>query len=254
VSAALAEQDLRRIGQDVVDQALAVARETAPETPASTEVWRDAVYDMIVRESRQASYLVLGSRPRSAFRPSLGSVVAVAAMSAHCPVVAVPPDWDGTKESGPVVVAVSRHQDVEPLVAAGIEESRSRGTSVVVLHAWRPPDAYLHALATREDDRRWTEEVERELAEATAGVRGDNPDVAVRVVARFEPVGRALSDITAGAALLVVGRHRTSFGLVPRLGRVPHTALHLDLCPVQVMPGDSADGDGTPGPGHAPGR
>ena len=114
-------------------------------------------------------------------------------------------------------------------------------TDLVVLHAWRPPAAYADALKNRMQEERFEESTTRFLAEATAGTRADNPDVQVGIEARYQATTQALADLASRAGLVVVGRHQTSVGFLPLLGRVPRAAITVGLCPVMVVPLDAVE-------------
>lgn len=207
--------------------ALRVAVETLPEEPEYA----------LVRESRSAAAVVVGSRGRSGMAEALlGSVAMTVAGHAHGPVIVVRGgDEAGTATRGRIVVGVGEKPADSAAVRFALDEARLRGVPLDAVRAWRAPalesaDSPLFAdRPARLYEQLAAEALEEALGQAPAGV-------AVQRHTVEGPARRVLAEFSGAADLLVVGaRHRGGhFGL--RLGRVAHGVLHHAACPVAVVP------------------
>ena len=138
--------------------------------------------------------------------------------------------------SRPVVVVVDDSDGSRAVLASAFDEAAEGGIDVVAVHAWQ--DAVLEtSFETMSPLVDWAGvllDEERVLAEALAGWRDKEPDVAVREVLLRERSARALVSVALTAQLLVVG-HRSRRPLA-RLGSTTHGVLHRAGCPVAVVP------------------
>jgi len=82
----------------------------------------------------------------------------------------------------------------------------------------------------------WQDATTGVLAELTASVRADHPDVDVRHVVTYDSARSAVPELAAGSDLLVLGRHRHSFPLIHRLGSLTQHAIHAGTSPVEIVP------------------
>ncbi|GAA4333245.1 hypothetical protein GCM10023162_37580 [Klenkia terrae] len=133
---------------------------------------------------------------------------------------------------GPVVVGVDCRPGTAELIGAAVDEACVRGSSLVVLHAWRvhgtgpssaaPPE---HSVAQAEADL---------LERLVADVRTGHPAVPVELVLRPGTAADRLLEAAESAAVLVLGRH----GLRPRVPARRTSGWVLDRvgCPVLVVP------------------
>ncbi|TDC70283.1 universal stress protein [Micromonospora sp. KC606] len=190
----------------------------------------------LVARSRQAELVVVGSRGLGGFTGLLlGSVGSQVAAHAHCPVLVVRPEEQPTPVDGPVVVGVDGSAGSRLATGYAADEAVGRDVPLVLLH-----------VGPRDMNRPVPEEVEesqaahradavRLLAEASAAVRADHPDLVVREhpVATASPT-EGLVEASATASLLAVGtRGRGGFvGLL--LGSVSQAVLQHARCPVLV--------------------
>jgi nucleotide-binding universal stress UspA family protein len=190
----------------------------------------------MVEESRRAELVVVGSRGLGGFTGLLlGSVGAQVAAHAHCPVLVVRPEGQPIDVDGPVVVGVDGSEPSQLAVGHGAVEATLRDVPLVLTHvgpsgADRPvPDEIEETQAAEQA------EAVRLLADASAVVRAEHPDLVVREhPVRASSPAQGLVEASGAASLLVVGtRGRAGFaGLL--LGSVSQAAVHHAHCPVLV--------------------
>lgn len=204
-----------------------VVLEVAPSVPA------------LVKESRNASLLVLGSRGLGGFTGLLvGSTSVELAGRARCPLVVVRGHGDEAPPTeGSVVVGVDGTELSEAAIGFAFDEASARDAELVAVHAWT--DLVLETAfpsgAAALDFTPLAQEAEETLAERLAGWQQDYPDVRVtREVVRDRPT-RALLGFADRAQQVVVGsRGRGGFrGLL--LGSTSQHLLQHAPCPVAVV-------------------
>ena len=192
--------------------------------------------------------LVLGSRGRGGFASLLlGSNGMAAARDAECPVVVVPRPGrevhgEAPAEEGPRVV-VGLHVDSpdEATLAFAFAEAELRGAllQVVAAYPW-PVQTWAAAgqMMPLVIDEVSIESETRVLADGfLAPHRGRHPDVRAEAHAVPGDAAGNLVAASAGADLVVVGRHRRRL-LVPArmMGSVTHAVLLHAASPVAVVP------------------
>ncbi|MGC4820542.1 universal stress protein [Micromonospora sp. DT63] len=190
----------------------------------------------MVEESRRADLVVVGSRGLGGFTGLLlGSVGAQVAAHAHCPVLVSRPDEQPIDADAPVLVGVDGSESSRLAVGYGATEAALRDVPLVLVHVspldgGRPlPDEVDEAQAA------YQAEAVRLLAEASAAVRAEHPDLVVREhPIRAAGAAQGLIEASDTASLLVVGtRGRHGFtGLL--LGSVSQAAIQHARCPVLV--------------------
>ncbi|MCF0096367.1 universal stress protein [Micromonospora sp. MH99] len=190
----------------------------------------------MVEESRRADLVVVGSRGLGGFTGLLlGSVGAQVAAHAHCPVLVIRPDEQPIDAAAPVLVGVDGSESSRLAVGYGATEAALRDVPLVLVHVspldgGRPlPDEVDEAQAA------YQAEAVRLLAEASAAVRAEHPDLVVREhPIRAAGAAQGLIEASDTASLLVVGtRGRHGFtGLL--LGSVSQAAIQHARCPVLV--------------------
>ncbi|MFI8346954.1 universal stress protein [Streptomyces sp. NPDC085596] len=235
----LIAQELNRpveevMARDVVGTAEARARLRRPGVEVTTDVLPGEPEYALVRESRTARAVVLGSRGRGGVAEALlGSVSLTVAGHAHCPVFVL---RDGAEEeesggSPRIVLAVGDKPGDAAAARFAAEEAELRGLPLEAVRAWRRPSGPFTGHDTAEGD---PEEAARE---AVAEALRDVPEGVVTVVRTPEGHARdALVEAARGATLLVVGAHPRHGGFGLQLGRVAHGLLHRAPCPVAVVP------------------
>ncbi|MFF8534440.1 universal stress protein [Streptomyces sp. SAS_267] len=226
--------------QDVTDAAAQRARARHPDLKVTADVVFEEPEYALVREGRNASALVVGTRGRSGVAEMLlGSVSLAVAAHADCPVIVLRGSHDNQVTPpvhGRVVVGVGEDAKESAVVRFAVEEARRRGVPLEAVRAWRCPahETTDHPLLAGEPARLHEERAVEELEAALRDVPADIVDVRRRTVEG--PARRVLLDASHEADLLVVGARRREghFGL--QLGRVAHAVLHHSACPVAVVP------------------
>jgi nucleotide-binding universal stress UspA family protein len=219
------------------DRALLAAAERAtaiaPDLLVATDGLAGPIAQAVADSGSGASMLVVGSRGAGAFAAMiLGSVSRYAATHAACPVVVVRDDSAASRQ-GQVVVGVRSPQDCDAALTFAFEEAALRNSSLLVVHAWQADDP---GLLPNEDPapgaHAGQDGAGRQLAGLLAGWREKYPSVPVSQEVVHGHPGRALAGLSAGAGLVVLGRHHPHHGP----GRVVHAVLNHAHCPVATVP------------------
>ena len=225
---------------DVVNDAAALARQTAPVEPQTAVYLKETAVMALQGEAESAGLLVVGSRGRGgAIASRLGSTAIVLTQQASCPVVVVPGGRFDVETGGDVVVGVDGSQTSQRAVEFAFAEAALRKTGLTAVHAWTLP--WLRStLSIRHEVVNVTrpalqQEAAAVLSESLAEIRQKHPGVPVVEQAVEERPAVALVEASHDAPLLVVGsRGRGGIsGLL--LGSVSHAVLHRAHCPVAVI-------------------
>jgi len=197
---------------------------------------------VLIREGRNASAVVLGTRGRGGLAGALlGSVSLTVATHADCPVVVVRGGADHPHHRsagrGPARVVVGVCDIPTTAVRFACREARRRGVPLEAVRAWQchtheTPD---HAPLTGEPDPSYEKLAAKELE---AALPTPPPGLTLRRRTAEGPARQVLVTASHDAGLLVVGRRRPGH-LGPRLGRVVHAVLHHADCPVVVVPDEA---------------
>lgn len=232
------------LAQDVVGAAAQRARVRHPDLRVTADVVFEEPEYALVREGRNASALVVGTRGRSGVAEMLlGSVSLAVAAHADCPVIVLRGSHDNQATPavhGRVVVGVGDEAKESAVVRFAAEEARRRGVPLEAVRAWRCPahESTDHPLLAGEPARLHEKQAAEELE---AALRDLPVDVSVRRRTVEGPARRVLVGASHESDLLVVGAKRREgrFGL--QLGRVAHAVLHHSACPVAVVPHPERD-------------
>lgn len=225
----------RVLPQDVVQDAVRRAGARHPDLKVTSEVVFEEPEYALVRESRNASALVTGTRGRGGMTEALlGSVSLTVAGHAHCPVIIVRGSHDNQARAGRhgrIVVGVGG----PATLGFAFEEAARRNVPVEAIRAWRCPahESTDHPLLAGEPARLH----EQQAVDALEAALQDAPASAELHRRTVEgPAGSVLVAASHHADLLVVGARRRPrhFGL--QLGRVAHRVLHHSACPVAIVP------------------
>jgi nucleotide-binding universal stress UspA family protein len=230
---------LRTQGRRWLREARTAAAEVAANLELHLELEHAPLVPVLLKESRTASLLVLGTRGRGGFTGLLlGSTAVLLAGRTFCPLVVVrDDDSDAVPAHGPVVVGVDGTTHSEAAIAFAFAEASLRDGHLVAVHTWA--DSVMDtALLGHPDAPDFTPAQQRAyelLAERLTGWQEKYPDVHVtREVVRDHP-SRALLRYAEGAALVVVGtRGRGGFRSLA-LGSTGQRLLHHAPCPVAVV-------------------
>ncbi|MEW2431106.1 universal stress protein [Micromonospora sp. NPDC047644] len=190
----------------------------------------------MIEESRRADLVVVGSRGLGGFTGLLlGSVGAQVTAHAHCPVLVIRPDEQPIPVDGPVLVGVDGSESSRLAVGLGADEAALRDVPLVLVHVGPPDGDRTVPEEIEESQAAYQADVVRLLADASAVVRAEHPDLVVREhPVRAAGAARGLIEASGTASLLVVGtRGRAGFtGLL--LGSVSQAAIQHAHCPVLV--------------------
>ncbi|MGV9346934.1 universal stress protein [Streptomyces spiralis] len=233
----LGKPDAQVLAEDIVRAGTHRARDRQAGLPISMAALPEEPEYALVREGKNASALVVGSRGRSDVATLLlGSVSLFVAAHADCPVIVIRGNNDNQARvpvHGRVVVGVGDASAAAVRFAA--QEAEWRRVVLSAVRAWRCPahETIDHPLITGEPERVYEERAAEALE---AALRDVPPGVKVQRRTVEGPARRVLLAAAHEADLLVVGARRRPghFGL--QLGRVAHTALHHSPCPVAVVP------------------
>ncbi|MEW2488563.1 universal stress protein [Streptomyces sp. NPDC048411] len=224
--------------EDIVATAARRAHSRRADVKVTTDVLPEEPEYALVRESRTAAAMVLGSRGRSSLAEALlGSVVVTVAGHAHCPVIVLRGSHDNRVRPGArrIVLGVGDKPADAAAVRFAVEEAQRRGVPLEAIRAWRCPAHEItdHPLMAGEPARLHKERAVEELEAALQNVPAD-AEVHRRTVEGH--ARRVLLDALADADLLVVGARRREGHYGLQLGRVAHAVLHHSACPVAVVP------------------
>ncbi|MGW2650742.1 universal stress protein [Streptomyces sp. NPDC001393] len=226
------------MAEDIVESAARRAHSRQPDVKVTTDVLPEEPEYALVRESRAAAAMVLGSRGRSTLAEALlGSVSVTVAGHAHCPVIVLRGSHDNRVRSGArrIVLGVGDKPEDTAAVHFAVEEARRRGVPLEAVRAWRCPahETTGHPLPAGEPARLHEQQAVDALAAALQEIPAD-VEVHRRTVEGH--VRDVLLDASADADLLVVGARRREGHYGLQLGRVAHAVLHHSACPVAVVP------------------
>ena len=239
LSADLGKPSEEVLAQDVVDHAAKRALTRHPHLTVVRVVLPEEPEYALVREGRQASALVVGSRGRSGIAEFLlGSVSLSVAAQADCPVIVLRGSHDKQAVPGArgrILLGVGEDATESPAVRFAVDEARRREVPLEAVRAWRCPahETTDHPLMAGEPARLHEERAVEALEWALKDLPAD-ADVRRRTVEG--PARKVLADLSHEADLLVVGAKRREGHFGIQLGRVAHAVLHHSACPVAVVP------------------
>ncbi|MFD0368006.1 universal stress protein [Streptomyces sp. NPDC059071] len=228
------------LAENIVGVAAERARRRAPDLSVTTDVLAEDPSTGLLREGRNGSILVVGSRGRGEFADVLlGSVGLLVAARAHCPVVVVRGERQALEARHErVLLGVGEHDVDSPAVRFAFREAAVRDAELDVVRAWRRPvhGPADHLLMKRSGGVYFAEESTALLDKALEAAASEHPQVRLRRSSVEGPAHTILTERSAAADLLVVGARRTDRLVGLELGRVAHRTLHHASCPVAVVP------------------
>ncbi|MET7425906.1 universal stress protein [Dactylosporangium sp. NPDC005555] len=233
------EQGVQEAAERTLAEAAARAQTVAPGLEVRTDLQLQLPAAALVAASQHAAVVVVGNRGHGGFTGLLlGSVGIELATHAACPVVIVRhEDRPAGPEAGRIVVGVDGSHDADRALQFAFEQASFRDTGLTAVHTYQWPASAapgdMQPLVYDPDDLRAEER--RVLAESMAGWAGKYSDVDVRHSVVLGRPAAVLTELSAGAELLVVGsRGRGGFaGLL--LGSVSQTVIRHAACPVAVV-------------------
>jgi nucleotide-binding universal stress UspA family protein len=223
-------------GRQFIDDAIRVAAEATIETgpvQLKTEMYYSATIPTLVDLSKEAEFVVVGSRGQGAFGSLIGSVSTGLVHHAHCP-VAVIHDEDPLMPhpaQAPVLVGIDGSPASELATAIAFDEASRRHVDLIALHAWSDagvldfPGMDWSTMKSSEDEV---------LAERLAGWQERFPDVTVHRLVVCDRPARQLVEHSEAAQLVVVGSHGRGGFAGMLLGSVSAAVVHSARMPVIV--------------------
>ncbi|MGQ4388656.1 universal stress protein [Streptomyces sp. SAS_270] len=230
----------RVMAEHVIASAAERARLRDPEVKVSAEVVPEEAVSTLLREGRNASVLVTGSRGRGELTGLLlGSVGLAVAARAHSPVVVVRGDKAGLEATHErIVLGAGETATAGEAVRFAFHEAEVRGCTLDVVRAWRCPahEGADHPKLAEDPAHRHEERASALLDSLLEDASADHPGVRVRRSTVEGPARKVLLARSAAADLVIVGAQRRSGHLGLQLGRVAHMLLHHADCPVAIVP------------------
>lgn len=231
-------EDLRMLGQQIVDAAVGRAHDLAPGLTVWSEVVVGNPHQVLLDAAEGAHLLVVGSRGRGSLASLLlGSVSVDVSAHAPCPVVVVRPEKDRAR-FGPylhhLVVGVDGTQASRGALDVAFAMASSERKPLAVVHAWGAAGVYRDLLGhqARLDV---AEEHELAVAESVAGYAERYPDVHVTQHQEEEDPARALVMASEDADLIVLGSRGRGDAASVVLGSVSRYVVEHAQCPVMVV-------------------
>jgi nucleotide-binding universal stress UspA family protein len=221
-------------GRKVLEEAVKIAKDAVPagqEIAITTEVRPAPPVPTLVEMSKDAEMVVVGSNGRgAAARVLLGSVSSGVVHGAKCPVAVIRAEASYTPRSdrAPVLVGIDCSPASELALEIALDEASFRGVELTALHAWSDVAVYQIPWVD------WKDEAERNLAEYLAGWQERYPDVKVNRLITLDHPGRALTEESESAQLVVVGSHGRGGVTGMLLGSVSNAVVHSVHTPVIV--------------------
>lgn len=222
------------------------ARKTAGSIDIITETAVGQVPDNLIRISRSADRLVVGTRGHGELTGTLlGSVGFAVSTHAHCPVVVVRGDTTAPGPNRPVIVGIDDSPGARTALRYAADRAAEAEVPLIVATTYRPVSSLawtqsgyydLPTDQSRTFDASARESAENLTAAAVRQAKEQHPTLNAQELVIAGSPARELVRAADTCGLLVVGtRGRGGFaGLL--LGSVSHSLLHSAPCPVAIVP------------------
>jgi|UPI00042166B5 nucleotide-binding universal stress UspA family protein len=223
---------LHKAGDEVLQEALSFVEARRPHVETSTLLAEGHPAWVLREQARDAVLVVVGSWHLSAAQELFTSAAVALPLVAHapCPVVVIPEPEHITQQPPYIVVGVDGSPHSAAAVDFAFEEAAMRGAVLRALHVWHPPVLDIF------DERAAVQECRRVLSETLAGRTAAHPEVELHhEVVRGHPV-QVLTQASAHALGLVVGRRGLGGFSGMLLGSVSQGVLHHAQCPIMAVP------------------
>ena len=236
-SSAQLERAAQELAELTVHDAVAEATAASPGLAVSGEVVLGDASWVLMSVLHPTALAVVGSHGHNDVSATLlGSVGLQLATCAPCPVMVV--RGRSNAITGPVLVGVDGSPAAERALGVAFEQAASRGSDLLVVRAFRPPEppwldsvrrAYYRPGAVED-------QLLADLHHSVEPWHGTFPRVRAECRVVVGRPGAVLVDRSRHAALVVVGSrgHGGFAGLL--LGSVSHHLLHRGECTVLVVP------------------
>jgi nucleotide-binding universal stress UspA family protein len=219
--------EIREFSERAIDTAVTRSKEIAPGLVVDTALLSGAPAVAIADTGPQALMIVVGARGVGGFSAMLlGSVSRYVAMHAACPVVVIREQADAVHRE--IVVGAHDTNAGTQALAFGFEQAALCGAELVVVHALQRGEGHAG------DQDATLAQATRALEETLADWKDRYPGVVIRPdLVRGHPA-QVLSEYSARADLVVIGRHGGSSR--PAVGSIQHAVLHHARGPVAIVP------------------
>lgn len=239
----VSSETLRDVSSRIVDKAEHLVRATTDAQIAVEKVIGvGSRANLIAEAAHDAHLIVLGHRDRSAVeRVFTNSTCTGVAARAHCPLVSVPAGWTQDDFRARVVVGVKSPAYAGDALAVAFPIAAERHVSLMVLHAWKLPNAYADIIASRVDADNWTKSTTTMLEAVLEEWQVAYPQVDVHIDVCHEYPAAALVDATQESGLIVLGRRGHGAWLGYHLGSIARTVIRESRCAVAIAPPSAWD-------------
>lgn len=218
-----APDGLYEAAKDILTESVELAHQVAPDVPLESELETSFPEELLSRESRNASYLVLGSRGLGRIGQILaGSVTTRLVVRAECPLVVFTKAPPEPSAQAPVVVGVDGSGYSVAALRTACDLAAHHGAALHVVHA--TPAAGSDGDEPVNVDKL----VERWCA--------DYPDLPIRTFVLDGRPDTVLIELSKGAQAVVVGARGRNPLVRVLVGSVSRTVLVRAECPVVVTP------------------
>jgi nucleotide-binding universal stress UspA family protein len=189
--------------------------------------------------SEDASLLVVGARGQGGFaRLLLGSVSQKVLHHARCPVAVVralpEPNAEGARQR--VVVGIDGSTTADAALRWALEEARSRGATLEVVHAWHMPFVAPYPYMATACDADSFEKIARDTLDDAIRRAGPAAGDEISKLTSLSGPASLILDVAKGADLIVVGSRGLGSVKGALLGSVSHQVTLHATCPVVVIP------------------
>ncbi|MER7008187.1 universal stress protein [Dactylosporangium sp. NPDC000555] len=233
------DDETRAAAERMLAGSVARARTLAPGLEVTSDMPMRQPASALLAAAEHADTVVVGSRGLGGFAGLLlGSVSIAVSAHATCPVV-VTHHGGGRPATGAgrILVGVDAAHDAERALRFAFEQASARrtGLTAVSAHVWSRFAARSRIHAPGHDPGDLYEDERRALAESTSGWSDRYPDVDIQRAVLTGAPAAVLTELSAGAQLLVVGSrgHGGFTGLL--LGSVSRAVVRHAECPVAVV-------------------
>lgn len=216
--------------QEASEKMLAAEREYALSLGFTGSITGKAIVGHPIHEieeaSKTADLVILGAHSGNKLAGSVFGTRAVKiAAVAHCPVVVIPDEIEGTPKPA-VVVGIDGSESAKTAIAFAAEEASIRGVPLIAVYAWMPPlTPGLEYLWSEELVNTQNAAAEEAIAIGVAGLATRYPDLEIqRKIVQAPPVA-ALLQVAEDADTIVVGSRGRGGLKRLLLGSVSHGVL-----------------------------
>lgn len=211
------------------------AAEMFPGLRVDSQVMPGYPVQVLLDCAAEASMVVVGSRGAGGFAAMmLGSVSRCVATSSPCPAVVV--RGESLPGYGEIVVGVREPDRAAASLRFAFEEASLRHSRLLAVHAWGSHGLLEDTVQHETDPEKATVAGTERPQALLVGWSEEYPQVELATdIVRDHP-GHALSDASARADLVVLGRHRGPDSGMPAIGSALLSVLSHAYGPVAIIP------------------